>query len=136
MGTACLWGDCWVVKDMVVPKNILLDNDEYLMYAGLLGAVYVVGKGFRGKKVKASPYERRYLYLLIEEMRKQGIEIGPKNQDLEGVFFDFAEAVHLGPQTHFWNGYFSISPMKIAHDYIAEWEMRQEHLKSTKPKGE
>ena len=98
--------------------RILLENDEWLVSAGLLGGITVRLKP-RGISIKASSAERRHLMDTLDLLKARGSNLDPTNRSLQDLLQAFAEAV-VGRGDARWQAYFEYqSPEEVATTYAA-----------------
>jgi hypothetical protein len=76
-------------------RRVLLDNEAWLVTAGILGMSIKIHDKDRGLTRRATRYERLYLLEVLEYMRNSGVWIGPGSQEVEAVIESFAEAIFL-----------------------------------------
>ena len=84
--------------------KVLLDNDDLLVTAGLLGSIKVTLKS-RGLTYKANRFERTKLLDTLDELKKRGYFVEPNSKEFEEVITHFSEAL-LGRGDARWQAYF------------------------------
>jgi hypothetical protein len=114
--------------------RILLDNDDWLVTAGLLGGIKVVLKS-RNLTYKAKTTERRHLMDTVELLKDAGVSIEPENIELQELHQMFAEAVAsrggVAWQAHF----IHTTPNELAKMFLRDIERGSETEGKTSQKG-
>ena len=87
--------------------RILLDNDYFLVTAGLLGAIKVTLKS-RGLTLKATREERTKLLDVLDELKRRGYSVEPDSKEFEEILDGFSEAL-LGRGGFRWQAYFLVT---------------------------
>jgi hypothetical protein len=101
--------------------RILLDNDYFLVTAGLLGAIKVTLKS-RGLTLKATREERTKLLDVLDELKRRGYSVEPDSKEFEEILDGFSEAL-LGRGGYRWQAYFLVTTcVNIVSDVVGEIE--------------
>lgn len=96
--------------------RVILDNNDWLVAAGLLGGMEITLKS-RGLTRRVPNPQRRYFFRLIEALKNTGVPIVVGSQPVEQAAEDFAEAMFGGELTQ--TAYFlALTPEQHAEHYI------------------
>ena len=87
--------------------RILLDNDYFLVTAGLLGSIKATLKS-RGLTLKATREERTKLLDVLDELKRRGYSVEPDSKEFEEILDGFSEAL-LGRGGYRWQAYFLVT---------------------------
>ena len=87
--------------------RILLDDNDFLVTAGLLGGIKVTLKS-RGVTIRASKPERIKLLNVLDELKRRGHSVDPKSKEFEKIISDFSEAL-WGRGNYRWQAYFVVA---------------------------
>jgi hypothetical protein len=99
--------------------RILLDNDYFLVTAGLLGSIKATLKS-RGLTLKATREERTKLLDVLDELKRRGYSVEPNSKEFEEILGGFSEAL-FGRGGYRWQAYFLVTTCEnIVSDVI--WE--------------
>ena len=105
--------------------RILLDNDYFLVTAGLLGAIKVTLKS-RGLTLKATREERTKLLDVLDELKRRGYSVEPGSREFERILSDFSKAL-CGKGDARWKAYFLVMTCEdIVSDIAGEEKASKE----------
>jgi len=77
--------------------RILLDNDYFLVTAGLLGAIKVTLKS-RGLTLKATREERTKLLDVLDELKRRGYSVEPDSKELRNIIEKWTDDIRRWTQ--------------------------------------
>lgn len=99
--------------------RILLDNDSFVVTAGLLGGIKVKLKS-RGVTLKANRFERTKLLDVLDELKCRGGSVEPHSKEFEEILDQFSQAL-WGRGDPRWQAYFLVMTYKdIVDDIVVD----------------